>query len=110
MKGKQAKVSSITSGNKEMNSPNLYGQFRKTTRHEKEDVPEKCSLLLHIRMYGATHTFVQGHTYVCVNPHLHACTAGTMKTFLIFSRLRQKTAVYCSLYKQQTPSPLSFLD
>ena len=50
MKGKQAEVSSITSGNKEMNSPNLCEQFRKTTRHEKEDAPEKCSLLLHIRM------------------------------------------------------------
>jgi thiopurine S-methyltransferase len=30
-----------------------------------------------------------------------------MKTFLIFSLLRQKTVAYCSLYKQQILSPFS---
>lgn len=73
MKGKQAEVSSITSGNKEMNSPNLCEQFRKTTRHEKEDVPEKCSLLLHIRMCGAAHTYVWNYTYVRARLHLRMC-------------------------------------
>ena len=77
MKGKDTEVSGITSGNNGNSSPNLCSQFGKNSRHEREDVPKKSNLFLHIRSREATRTFTWGYTYVYVNPCFRPCAERT---------------------------------